>query len=151
MSPQNNDERLNEKVAGLTARIDNLEKKTDKLEANSALLFRLSSMMEQQIETNKRLAVNQEKTDEMAKNIDKNLTKITNGQDKISDKMDIMSERIEKVENKVSELEDVNNEQTKAIEGKGKFDILDFITKDAVRVILLALVAAILVSIGWTK
>lgn len=136
------------RLATLEAKVETLENKTDKLESNNPILFKMSVLLEQQTETTRELKNQIGGFHEVVRSIDSNLSSISNNQDLLNAKLDGLDGRVDNLSSKVNQIEDINNEQDKEIAVKGKFDMLEFLSKDVPKLIFTAIVVSLLTYYG---
>jgi len=94
-----------EKVAigVLSTRVDNIEKKVDKLEDSTAILGRMELLLEQQTEMNKKQDIRLENMEQTFVQINTNLTALNVNQEKLKESIDNVNNRVDKIEVAVEE------------------------------------------------
>lgn len=92
------DERIRERVASTETELKDLKKRTERLEENNELLFRLTIVSEQQQEMNKMQQTQLDSTNETLNNINVNLTKLNMTQDELRKDVKAIGKRVDDVE-----------------------------------------------------
>ncbi|WP_107839853.1 hypothetical protein [Metasolibacillus meyeri] len=91
------DERIRERVASTETELKDLKKRTERLEENNELLFRLTIVSEQQQELNKMQQTQLDSTNETLNNINVNLTKLNMTQDELRKDVKAIGKRVDDV------------------------------------------------------
>ena len=115
-------------------RIDNLEKKVDKLEGNNELLYRLAVVSEAQQIMNEKQSVQLEQMNETFKMVNQNLSNLNTSQEVLQKSVDKIGERVDTIEHDLEEEK-----------GKDRISISELLKKWA-KFILFGIPSAILLA-----
>lgn len=96
-------------IARLETRVDNNEKKLEKLEANNELLYRLAVVSEAQQISNDKQSLQLEEMSKTFQNINDNLTNLNNSQDILQQSMDRIGARVDIIESDLEEEKERDN------------------------------------------
>lgn len=87
--------------------------------------------------------VHKETSDTLSK-INVNITELNLGQRQMKEELGMVKNEISTTNSRISEVE----KKHETIDNRGKFDVVEFLSKDVVKIILVAIVVALLALIG---
>lgn len=132
--------KLGERVSSLEAVSELQEKRIEKIEDRQEMLHRLTINQETLTQLVKDNQENMKEFSSTINNVNLNLTRLNTSSDELRND----------VNNLENELKDVK-ERNEEVDDKGKFDVVDFLSKDIPKYIGMALLGAVLYYIGWVK
>lgn len=132
-----NDNNLAERISSLETLAKANIKRLEKLEDNNNLLYKMNVLLEVLTDANKKSDHKIDLLEEVIHSINNNLTNLNSTQGQLNDKVDGIISRVDKIEDADEKQKD-----------RGKFDVIGFITNDAFRMFLVAVVTFLLAYFG---
>lgn len=100
----------NERIKGLEVKVDNHEKRLEKLEDTNKLFYRLTVLQEQQAEMLKQQQKQMSEVANTFKKIDINLTKLNISHDELQENVRKIDNRVDNIENDIKKNKNNNDD-----------------------------------------